>query len=151
MSTVVKFGSRINGIKYIDREAVYGLLLKKGKIAVVETPRGYFLPGGGIEQNESHEECLRREIIEEVGIEVKLDEYIGKSVLFDKSPRDNVYYNMYGSFYLVNEVNRLPKLEDDYEMVWMSLEEAKSKLKLIHQIWAVNELFSKKPQFGEVR
>ena len=50
----------------------------------------YVIPGGKIEENESHEEALRREIKEELGIEIK----IGKLVLEldDRDYNDSFQY-----------------------------------------------------------
>lgn len=39
---------------------------------------GYFLPGGEIGNNETHEECLKRECSEEIGYNIMFGEYIGK-------------------------------------------------------------------------
>lgn len=140
MHEIVEFGNRIVGFKYKDREAVYGLLLKNEKVAIVETPKGFFLPGGGVEENETHEECLIREMKEEIGIEVKLNEYTGKSVLYYMSPENKICYNLYGSFYTVDEAKRVVKSEDDHKLVWMDLNEAISKLKLIYQVWAIEKV-----------
>ena len=55
----------------------------------------YVIPGGKIEENESHEEALRREIKEELGIEIK----IGKLVL-ELDDRD--YNDSFQYFYNCN-------------------------------------------------
>lgn len=40
----------------------------KDKVLSVQNSRGhYFLPGGGIENEESYQECLEREMLEETG------------------------------------------------------------------------------------
>ncbi|MGE7918290.1 hypothetical protein ACQKM9_04985 [Viridibacillus sp. NPDC093762] len=40
---------------------------QKDKIAVIQTSDGkYFLPRRGIEKSETHEECLKRESLEEM-------------------------------------------------------------------------------------
>jgi 8-oxo-dGTP diphosphatase len=77
---------------------------------------------------------------EEIGIEVKLNEYIGKSVLYYMSPENKTCYNLYGSFYTVDEVNRVVKYEDDHELVWMDLDVAISRLKLTYQVWAIEKI-----------
>ena len=44
---------------------------------VMDTQYGYwFLPGGGVEQNESIEEAARREAFEELGLEVRINQVI---------------------------------------------------------------------------
>ena len=44
----------------------------ENKIFLMTSPKwkGYIIPGGGIEGNESEEEALHREIKEELGIEI---------------------------------------------------------------------------------
>ena len=60
---------KVFGIKqeanYIDREGVYLVPAREGKVGVVKTPKGYFLLGGGLDSGESHEECIKRECLEE--------------------------------------------------------------------------------------
>jgi 8-oxo-dGTP diphosphatase len=54
------FGEKIEGIQYKERAGVYGIAFNgEWHIALVNTPRGYSLPGGGIEPGESHEECIK--------------------------------------------------------------------------------------------
>lgn len=54
---------------------VYGIYIKDNNILLIKKSRGpyrgmYDLPGGGIEQGETMEECLKREFMEEVGCEI---------------------------------------------------------------------------------
>ena len=47
---MIKFGNAQLNKRAPKREAAYGILFNtKDEIAVIHTPRGYFLPGGGIE------------------------------------------------------------------------------------------------------
>jgi len=57
---IITFGEIEEGKEYIKRPAVYGLIFnnQKDKIAIIQTSDGkYFLPGGGIENKETHQEC----------------------------------------------------------------------------------------------
>ncbi len=62
---------RVFGIKenaeYFDREGVYLIPFRKTQVGVIQTPKGYFFLGGGLENGESHLDCIERESIEEVG------------------------------------------------------------------------------------
>lgn len=139
----IEFGFKNETFTYIDRYAVYGLLIEDQNILVVRTPRGYFLPGGGIQSNETHSECLQREMLEETGYDVEIISYVGTSVLHDKSPKDDRYYNMYGSFYLIVKTDEKEKVEIDHQSEFMPLDEAIQKLKLIHQVWAIKKIYDR--------
>ena len=67
------FGIKKN-VNYMDREGAYLLPTKDGKVGVVKTPKGYFLLGGGLDSDESHEECIKRECFEEAGYAVSVRE-----------------------------------------------------------------------------
>lgn len=56
------------------REACRGIVVKDDKILLsYETNTDmYNIPGGGLEQNESYEECCAREVAEETGVKVEV-------------------------------------------------------------------------------
>ena len=60
------FGKKENA-EYADREGAYLIPYRNTQIAVVQTPKGYFFLGGGLENGESHLRCIERECLEEVG------------------------------------------------------------------------------------
>ncbi|MGE7093327.1 NUDIX domain-containing protein [Lysinibacillus sp. NPDC048646] len=77
---IITFGEKEEGQDYIWRPAVYGVMFdsQKEKIAVIQTGDGqYFLPGGGIETNESHQDCLKREALEEMGMAIEIGRFLG--------------------------------------------------------------------------
>ncbi len=56
---------------------VSGIVFKDGKVAVVRHENKmhgnyYILPGGGLERDETIEECAIREVKEEIGLDVKI-------------------------------------------------------------------------------
>jgi len=65
-------------------EVTAGLIWKQGKVLITKRPvgthmQGYWeFPGGKKEQGETLEQCLRRELVEELGIEVEVLEQIAK-------------------------------------------------------------------------
>jgi hypothetical protein len=53
MSRVPIFGVRVEGCPYIIRPSAYAVVRnEEAALAVVQTPRGYYLLGGGIEGDE---------------------------------------------------------------------------------------------------
>jgi nucleoside triphosphatase len=92
----------------VFRPSVYGLVKNEGKILLIRTSATgvYEFPGGGIELGERMEEALRRELIEEAGIEVS----VGKFLLF----KENFFYHdrtqeAYHSLLFVYECSPLQK------------------------------------------
>ena len=55
------------------------LLIAKRK-PTARLPNLWELPGGKIEVNETPEECLKREIMEEFDIDIKVGEYLGSNI-----------------------------------------------------------------------
>jgi mutator protein MutT len=63
-------------------EVAAGLVFRDSKLLITQRPAGGHLaglwefPGGKRESNESFEDCLRRELMEELGIEVEVGELV---------------------------------------------------------------------------
>ncbi|GAM12162.1 NUDIX domain-containing protein [Mesobacillus selenatarsenatis] len=119
----------------IERVAIRAIIMSNNRILLVHSSRGDFkFPGGGLEENESHEECLIREVREETGYihctvndkvgtvtERKMDEYI-----------DNALFEMTSHYYLCElaSVEKTAQQLEGYEAElnftpkWVTLEEA---------------------------
>ena len=118
-----------------ERIAIRAIIVANNHILLVQSNRGDFkFPGGGVEKNESHEECLIREVREETGyihcivkekagivIERRMDEY-----------NDHSLFQMISHYYicdLITEEKNVQQL-DEYEAIlnftpkWVSLDEA---------------------------
>lgn len=68
-----------NNMKQI--EVVAAILHKNGTYLATQRGYGEFegmweFPGGKIEKNESHEDALKREIQEELGVDISVDKYL---------------------------------------------------------------------------
>lgn len=98
----------------------YGIITSNNKIALIKKARGGYLgkldlPGGGIEHNESPEDTLKRELMEEVGGIIK-----GYKLLSVKDSnivwrvKDNFYEDLHhiGILYIVNIKNDIRKTPD---------------------------------------
>ena len=134
------FGEKLKDVQYKDRIGVYGILFNsEGQVAAIKTPTGYFLPGGGLEEEECHEACIKRECAEELGFKVSVKEYLGKASYYHIS-KTSQYLHGIGHFYIIDMVSEAPAvMEDNNELVWLEPMQCAKVLFLEHQAWAVME------------
>ena len=78
MKTVDIFGKNQLPEVNKSRIACRGFIVKDGKILICHeiVDKQFFSPGGGIEKNETLEECCIREVCEETGVLVKVKDHI---------------------------------------------------------------------------
>ena len=136
------FGKREKNKTYIDREGVYIIAEKDGYVATVKTPRGYFLPGGGIEKNESHLDCIKRECLEEIGYDVVIADYLCSAEIFTVHDRLG-YFHPIQHYYWGKLVSKVTEpVETTHSFEWLTLSEATEKMYVQAQKWAVKKYFS---------
>lgn len=135
------FGEKLPGIDYRDRIGAYGIAFdNENRVPVVQTSTGFFLLGGGIEQDETHEECIKRECLEEAGLNVEVKEFICKGDKYHWSDTLKYYMHGIGYFYYVEVIEKVDiKTEDDHKLLWLTVDECCEKLFLEHQAWAVRK------------
>lgn len=133
------FGEKIDGIAYKDRVGAYAIIFDQdNRLPIVKTSTGYFLLGGGIDGNESHQNCLERECLEEAGLYVRVKDLICKGDKYHWSDTLEYYMHGIGYFYSAEIVGKSDKpTEEDHTLVWMTIEECLENLFLEHQAWAV--------------
>lgn len=136
------FGEKIEGITYQKRMGVYAVIFnfKKDRVAAVKTTNGhYFLPGGGIEKDEKFEECLRREVLEEIGYEISIRTYIGNAMMHYISTKNEPILS--NSYFFTAQLGEkiLEPIEEDHFFEWIKMEEIEKRLVHDHHIWGVKE------------
>lgn len=140
------FGLKEAEKNYQARYAAYAILMNdKKEIALVQAPNGaYFLPGGEIEGHETKEEAIDREMLEELGFEVVLADYLGQAdEYFYSRHRDTYFYNP-GYFYGTKSWKQVSEpLEAGNGSSWETPEKAIALLKRGSHKWAVQEWLKK--------
>lgn len=110
------------------RPSVYGVIVRGDKVIVVNTRSTgkYSLPGGGVEMGEDIEEGLKREVLEEIGIDIEIGELIHfNENYFYYDPMDAAFHS-YQYFFLCTPKTELKDdhvIEDieAYDPVWISI------------------------------
>lgn len=141
---MITFGHKKANENYVFRPGAYAIVFnqEKNKIAVIQTgDQLYFLPGGGLESSETHEECLLREAIEEMGMRIKPLKYIGSARRYFYSRNDKTHYLGEGHFYICEIVGSADNpSEENHVLKWFEPQSASELLWHDHQRWAVSLL-----------
>ncbi|MCJ7622215.1 MAG: NUDIX domain-containing protein [Anaerolineaceae bacterium] len=83
--------------KLFFRPAVYAVLIEDGKILLVtiRSAKKYFFPGGGVNIGEKLEGALKRELMEETGLEIDILQFLGfKEDFFYYDPTNAAFHGL---------------------------------------------------------
>lgn len=140
--SVPEFGTKQPGIEYIHRPGVYAVIENdERRIAVIETSKGYFLPGGGIDPGESDVVALSREVLEESGYQVSIRAEIGEAVEYIDVESEVKHYKIYSRFYRAQLGSKVKDgIEKDHHLVWLWIEDALKLLKPQAQVWIMQSM-----------
>ena len=133
------FGVKEN-VQYLDREGAYIIPFRNNQIGVVQTPKGYFFLGGGLENRENHSECIKRECMEEAGSVPCIEGELCSAEAYIKHPTIG-YFHPIQTYYFGTLLDKEfePK-ETDHVLCWIEYEELRGKMFLEMQNWALEQL-----------
>ncbi len=137
------FGEKQAGASYRIRLGAYLIAVSGAQIASIRTPKGFFLPGGGVEPGETHEACILRECLEETGFLVQIGELLGSAesyLMHEKIGAFHPVQHYYVGAFL--EFVCAP-VELDHTLVWLPCEKAAEQMKVEQQAWAVRKAVEK--------
>jgi 8-oxo-dGTP diphosphatase len=136
--TMPVFGTRVEGHVYVRRPSAYALVRNGGgKWALVRTPQGWFLPGGGMELDETPQQTVARESKEECGFVLNAGRVIGRAIQFVYSTEEERYFEKICEFVEAELIGMVAPSEDDHELSWLDLNEALKSLSHESHRWAV--------------
>lgn len=107
-------------------KVVCGIIYNNNKIFICRRKTGksfagfWEFPGGKIEQHESNTDALKRELFEELGMRVKINNFFGQSTYND----NDFVINLYG--YECDLINYNGQLTDHDSSVWVSADKLKN-------------------------
>ena len=131
------FGKQLPGKTYLDRPGAYLIASQDGKLAVIQTPKGFFLPGGGTESDESDAECIRREVLEETGCKAEVCAFLCAAESYSAHETLGFFHPI--QFYYTGRIGdsiREPN-EPDHRLLWLPPEDVRGKLFPELQNWAI--------------
>jgi len=140
MSTaIIQFGQQVAGQLYHNRPGAYGLIVRGQQVATTIWRGGYYLPGGGIDEGETPETALHREVMEEIGWTIRLGEKVGESRQYVRSQVVDAYFNKIQVFYTATPLQQVTgDSEPEHELIWLPFAEAAAKLTEESNRWAVS-------------
>jgi len=125
--------------KYLDREGAYIIPILDNKIGVIKTQKGLFLIGGGIIDNESDTDCIKRECLEETGFAVNIKDKICSAEAFVEHSTIG-YFHPIQTYYLGELTNKVKEpIEADHTLVWIDYNELNGMMYSEMQNYAINE------------
>jgi 8-oxo-dGTP diphosphatase len=137
---IPEFGEAVPGADYLLRPGGYVIVRNaRGEIALISTPQGFFLPGGGQDGSEAAAPAAVREAAEECGLNVELTGLLGTADELVFAAREGKYYRKRCVFFSARLVGRGAGGEVDHQLFWVRAEEAALRLRHQSQVWAVTE------------
>lgn len=136
--TIPVFGTRSEEHAYVRRPSAYALVQNGGgEWALVRTPQGCFLPGGGMEPHETPQQTVERESREECGFVLRSGRVIAQAIQFVFSPGEKQYFEKVCDFVEAELVDMVAPVEDDHELIWLNRDDALKSLSHESHRWAI--------------
>lgn len=145
MRTIV-LGKKFVDSKYDFRETCFGICEKNGLLLLTKNTKKneIAMVGGGLEKGETHEDCLKREFLEESGYTIEsIDEFCTIDCFWlagGERPMESL-----ANFYIVKlSDNVVVPIEEGHEPIWVPVDEVEDLLPLPYHKEAIKQYLSLK-------
>lgn len=135
------FGERAGVAAWSPRPSAYAIAFDdRDRVAVVETPKGTFLPGGGIDPGESAEMTAVRETREECGLDIRPTWFVGRAVDLVIDAEQHAGFEKISTFVAADVLGATGGAhEADHILVWTDAAAAARVLTRAGHVWAIEE------------
>ncbi|MEM7167813.1 MAG: NUDIX domain-containing protein [Planctomycetota bacterium] len=136
-----EFGVRERG-RYTPRPSAYVIVVDaRNRIATVHTPGGMFLPGGGLQSNESASEAAVREAWEEAALVVAIQTQLCRASQLVFAADLGAHIDKRSTFFVAT-LERADSSggERDHRLHWLPPAAAATSMKHESHAWAIEQL-----------
>lgn len=132
------FGTKEN-VEYVDRICVYLIPVRNNQVGVIETSKGYFFIGGGLNGDENHYECIKRECLEETGYLPYIKHKVCSAEEYTIHPTIE-YFHPIQTYYVGDLIEKITfSTEVDHKLVWIDYDYLRGKMFVEMQNWALEQ------------
>lgn len=138
----ITFGKRDKNLKFKSRKGAYAIIRDaRGRFLTIKWKEYLYLVGGGIDNNETPIDALHREVLEETGYTIKINDFLGvaENHFTSKYYPDLSQHNL-GYFYHCSLQEKVAVAQEKEPMVWATLEELEENLFHAHQLYMVKRI-----------
>ena len=111
--------------EYYHRPGAYLIPVCGDKVGLIGGKSGYCFVGGGKDKGESDADCVRREVIEEIGYSSEIDYYFGSGEQYKSDQTDIGYFHPIQNYYVGRLIEKIAEpIEKDHSLEWVRPEDA---------------------------
>lgn len=106
----------------IKKQKAGGIIVRGEEVALIKHTykKGFAIPKGHLEENETLEECALREVIEETGLNVEIVGLLGNLLLEDYYCNELGDISIYLIKYVDDYTNKLLKIDNESSVLWFN-------------------------------